>query len=295
MKPMRLARAVLSGRSAAGDLFVGLVCYSLVIAPFGCQLTSDPGNDPGASPFDPTVAAGMFINDDRDSDVLVGGRSAAGDEFFVYGERSADGGIGEIDAILILAADGRQSFITFESGRPVHVRGPDGSYADIRYEAVGLDRLAGEVVLFDAATGASSSYQVEIDPRKTAAEVAALVQSATGRAVETVSAADAGTEKSHSDKSNPLNAQTITIISPLFALVVLPLVAAIALTTAILGQILVAIYTVIAVTLRAVLLAAFAPLFIIGAIFGDAVAHIEVLALDLAFIRIPLAPVVVIS
>ncbi len=304
-------------RAAAREWFVALVCYSLVIAPFGCRLPSFaplddlPGSANPGGTGEPT--AGLFIESDFTTSHLLGGRNAGGDSFFVYGTRDSQGNLQEIQSILIRTADGQETFLAFESGRPVHARGPDGSYVHVTYSEISLDRLKAAAELYNAATGEKQIYPVEIDLRQTATQVAELVHSITGRELEVLTedqaragaggttrrldapAGENGHLTCYPEKLSGLERVRITIFSPLFGIFVLPLVALVALTSVILGQILVAMYAVVAVTVQAVLLMVFAPLFLIGELLGRAIVRIELVPLAAIFDRIPPPPIVLLA
>ena len=271
-------------RSVAREWFVALCCYSLLIAPFGCQLQGslfDTGGELNTS------SAGLFINDDLDDPLLIAGRNGAGDAFFVYGTRDADGNLAEIESILVRTADGQESFITFESGRPVHAQGPDGSYVHISYVEVSSSRLAATAVLYNADTGQEQSFTADVDLEQTAAEIAGLVQRVTGQELKTTELASKGLDK------DGLRALRVTVYSPLFTLFVVPLVTAVTLMIVVLGQILVAVYYLVVATLQAVLLSVFSPLFLVAALLSEVVLRVEFVPFTDLFIKIPPPPVVI--
>ena len=166
------------------EWFWMLTCYSLVIAPFGCQLLSGRPDDGLGVGVGPALETGLFINEDPDDPLLVAGQNAGGDAFFVFGTRDQSGDLEEIESISVRTADGEESFVVFESGRPVHIQGPDGSYLHISYEEISPERLSANVELYDANTTEKSTYTVDIDLEQTAAEIAELVRSVTGQEME---------------------------------------------------------------------------------------------------------------
>lgn len=277
-----------SGGAIAREWFWALTCYSLVIAPFGCQLQGvGSARDVLGSAAD-TIRTGLFINQDSDDPLLMAGRNANGDAFFVFGTRNADGGLEEIESISVRTAAGEEAFITFESGRPVHVQGPDGSYVHISYQEVSAQRLTADVELYDATTTEKHTFQVDIDLEQTAAQIAERVREVTGRELETTALlADELPGKEGRQQVR------ITIFSPWYAAFVLPLVATIGLMTIVLGQVLVAIYAAVLVTLEAVLLAVFMPLFLIAEICGDVMFRVELIPLWMIFDSLPPPPIVI--
>src|ERR1044072_174852 len=105
------------------DWFCGLTCLSLVLAPMaGCPRNGGGGDDDDGG--DPKSAPGLYINDDRNADAIVGAPAPDGAVFFVYGKRGAAGALTEVDSIAVSTADGKDAFVAFESGRPVHAQGP---------------------------------------------------------------------------------------------------------------------------------------------------------------------------
>jgi hypothetical protein len=278
-----------SWRTIGREWFCMLTCYSLLIAPFGCQLLNGGLDDGLVGGVGATSDVGLFINEDTNDPLLMAGRNASGDAFFVFGTRDESGNLEEIESILVWTADGEESFIAFESGRPVHVRGANGSYAHISYNEVSPQQLTASVELYDAATGATTSYAVDIDLEQTAAQVAEAVRAATGQDLPTTTLV--GGEVVAKDGRQRVR---ITIFSPLFAVFVLPLVATVGLMTIILGQVLVAVYTLVAATVELVLLVAFSPLFLIAEILSDVVFRVELVPLWMTFDFLPPPPIVIV-
>jgi hypothetical protein len=274
-------------RCIAREWFVALCAYSLLIAPFGCQLQRSLFDDDGIAGELSTSSAGLFINDDLSSPLLIAGRNNAGDAFFVYGTRDADGNLAEIESILVRTADGEESFVTFESGRPVHAQAPDGSYVHIAYQEVSQSRLTATTELYTAQTEAKESYTVDIDLAQTAEQIARLVEEATGQELKTT------TLTSRSLDKDDLRSLRITIFSPLFALFVVPLVAAVTVMTVILGQVLVLVYQTVVVAIQTVLLAVFSPLFLVASLLSETIVRIEFVPFSDLFITIPPPPIVI--
>lgn len=273
------------------EWLVALSAYALLVAPFGCQvqnlLLNTTDSSDGATGLT-TSSSGLFLNSDPNDPLLASGRDVRGDAFFVFGTRDTQGGLADIDSILVQSSDGRSSFIAFEQGRPVHAEGPDGSYAHITYEELAATRLLATLELYDAETKEKSQYQIDVDLERTAQQVADLVQSVTGQRL-TSPAVTAGTSLTKSDGRSV----RITIFSPLFALLVIPLVLAVQLTIIILGQMLAAVFAVVALVLQATLLAVFFPLFLIGDILNSVLVRIEFIPLLDVFDLLPRPPVIV--
>lgn len=263
-------------RSLGRDWLASLLAFSMLLTG-GCPRNG--GVDDGDGKTGGIARGTMYINDDAASAVQIAGRNDANDSFYVFGTRSSTGRLEEVESIVIQQANGDRSFVIFESGRPVHIQGPDGSYAHVEYQEISSTRLAGSIDLFDAATGNVETYTADIDLQQTLANVAALVEQSTGRSLDVV--AVSGDDTLDTGKSRD-RSSVITII-PLYAVMVIPFVAAVGIMTVILGQIVYAIAAAVTAAIEAVVLAAFLPLFIIGELLGDTVLRIRVIPLTAVF------------
>jgi hypothetical protein len=277
-------------RQTAREWFCGLMCLSLVLAPMaGCPNNAGDGGGGEGDGVDNKTATGLYINSDNNAEAIVGARGQDGAVFFVYGTRGPNGGLGQIDSIAVTTADSKNAFVAFESGRPVHAEGPDGSYVHISYSNVTALSLDASIALFDASTGGTTNYQTSIDLRQTAADVATLVQERTGLAITPVSVVDGGTIQT--GKTLDRASVRITIL-PLYAIVVLPLAAAVYAMTVILGQVLYAVFAVVAQVVQVLLLIILSPIFLIAQIFSGAVIRVRPATLDEIFDSVPYPPTV---
>lgn len=268
-------------RQLAREWLVTLLALALVIAPFGCQIQSiiDGGSDNTDGDSLDTHTAGMFLNEDTSDPLMVAGRNAAGDAFYVYGARAVGGAVGEVESILIRTAAGQQALMVFELGRPVYLEGPDGSYARITYNEVSLQRLQATVVVYDAVTQTTETAEAEVDLQKTATEVAALVESVTGRTLE-LPTAPADTAKLSQRALGPL----------LQVLLVVPMLALSHLMIVIMGQLMTAVFAAVTVAFQAAVVAAFWPLFMFAALLGEVTVRVESVPLLDIFIELPPPP-----
>jgi hypothetical protein len=268
-------------RQLAREWLVTLLALALVIAPFGCQIQSiiDGGSDNTDGDSLDTHTAGMFLNEDTSDPLMVAGRNAAGDAFYVYGTRAVGGAVGEVESILIRTAAGQQALMVFELGRPVYLEGPDGSYARITYNEVSLERLQATVVVYDAVTQTIETAEAEVDLQKTATEVAALVESVTGRTLE-LPTAPADTAKLSQRALGPL----------LQVLLVVPMLALSQLMIVIMGQMMTAVFAAVTVAFQAAVVAAFWPLFMFAALLGEVTVRVESVPLLDIFIELPPPP-----
>jgi len=80
-------------RQLGREWLVALLALALVIAPFGCQIQSiiDGGSDNTDGNGLDTQTAGLFLNEDTSDPLIVAGRNADGDAFYVYGTRTPAG------------------------------------------------------------------------------------------------------------------------------------------------------------------------------------------------------------
>lgn len=273
-------------RRTAWDFLAAVACCTAVISPVaGCLQgggSLDLGDLLGVGPN-----AGLFINNDFNDPLLMAGRNDAGDAFFVFGSRKSNGDLREIDAIVVRTAAGEQSFLAFEDGRPRRAEGPAGSYVEVTYEEVTAERLAGVVEFYNAETNVAMVYPVDIDLKLAVETVAEQVRAATGMELPIVEAED-GTAAG--GKGRDTEQTRVTIFSPLFVVFVLPLVALVAFTQLILGQILLIVYAAIELALRAVLLTAFAPLFLVAAVLQVSITRISVIGIGTIFSSVPPRP-----
>lgn len=276
-------------RGIAREWLVALCAYALLVAPVGCEFSSSLLNDVtgGDEPLS-TASTGLFISDDAADGLLLAGRGDSGDAFFVFGARDASGRLAEVDAISVRAADGGESFITFESGRPVHAQAADGSYAHVTYTEISSTRLTGVVDLFDASSGAAESHVVQVDLEQAAQTIADQVEALTGLELPVTKAPAESRSKADG------RSVRITIFSPLFALMVVPFIAVMALTTLILGQVLLALVSVVVVLVEATVVAIFAPLFVAARVLSRVVARTFRTSLHVVFDVLPVLPVVII-
>ena len=269
-------------RRLAREWLVALLAYALLVAPFGCQLAADLEGNVGGDQLT-TASAGLFVNSAALSPLLAAGRNAAGDAFFVYGTRTLDGGIREIESLRVRTAAGEESFIVFDQGRPAYAQGPDGSYVRITYDEVSAERLTGSAKVYDAATGQTQTFSVNVDLRATAAQVAETVTTLTG---QTLAVPDLPTQTGKALSA----ALRINIDSSLFALLVVPVVLAVDLCVVVMGQVMAAMFVAVAAVTKAAILAAFSPLFLVAALLGEVLVRVEYVPLWEVFTELPEAP-----
>jgi len=276
------------------EWLVALLSYSLLVAPFGCQFQALLDNIGGSvlGGAD-TSATGLFFNDDPNSSVLVAARTAAGDAFFVYGTRSASGGLEDtrVESILVQTADGRHAFMTFEQGRPVHLEGPDGSYIHITYDEVSADRLDATIIAYDASSGQQMTGHVSVDVQQVrknlqqfAQQGAEQLSALLGQTVQVPAATTLTTAKTQERAVSPI----------LAALVVLPLTVLVQFCFYIVGETLTALRDALAASLQAsfeaTVRAACFPLIVFSSALQETSWQVRIVPLFRVFVQIPDPP-----
>ncbi len=267
-------------RSLGREWLVAACAYALLVAPLGCQLLTQNPDD--GTPT--TTTACTFINADPTSGVLVAGRNAAGDNFFVYGQRDT-AGTPDISAIVVQPQSGQQSFMLFKHGRPVYAQGPDGSYLHIQYSEVTATRLAATVTVHDAATGQETAGSATIDLEAAAKQIAEQVKEITGRTLTVPEQPDLSTGKT-SDRA---------VSSLLISLSIVPLVLFTQSLVVMMGQIMTEVFAAVEAVVQAVVLAACTPLFLFTGLLGETTVRIDWVPLFTVFVEIPDLPTVTIE
>lgn len=286
---MRLSRET---RRIAREWFRGLVCLSVIIAPMaGCPQNGGSVGG-GNSNGDDTPSSGLFVNENNADKLMVAAKGADGSSFFVFGQRGSAGGLQEVESILVKTTDNKDAFVTFESGRPVHAEGPDGSYAHITYSNVTPTSLDASVDLKNATDGSVTNYQTSIDLRESLNDLADQLHDRTGISFTPVQVLDNGTIET--GKAMHRSGVRVTII-PIFAILIVPLVAVIYAMVEILAQVVYALFAIVAAAIQLVLVAIFSPIFLIADLLGDTVVRIRFSPLISIFSVLPDAPVVVLT
>ncbi|MCK4343583.1 MAG: hypothetical protein KAY37_17865 [Phycisphaerae bacterium] len=284
-------------RRLGREWLVALASYALLIAPFGCEFEAQlldldfllPGSS-GASGTNgglTTSSAGFFVNEDTSSSLLVAGRNSDGDAFFVYGTRTTDGGIHSVESILVKTADGAESYIVFEEGRPVLLKGPDGSYVRLDYTETSEVRLAADVTVYDATAGTTETTEVEID----IAQIQAGLLAAAGvgaEIIEDLTGQQVGVPESPEGAGAKWQHRAIS--TWLLAIAVVPLVVVSQFALAIMGQVMQAVFVSVTAALQSAVVTAFTPLIVFSSLLGDTLIRVEAIPLFEVFIELPSRP-----
>ena len=262
-------------RSILGQWVTTFTCLGLIIAPFGCETVTvlQDGKD---------GEFGWFVNADKASDVLLGARATGGESLFAYGTWAPDGEIDEITAILLRDAEGNESFITLESGRPVHLQAADGSYAHITYNEVSEERLAWTVELYDADTDTAQEFSGEVDLQQALADALAAFTDLTGIEVPEVA-------NPEEENAKGVSRSAETVYYPAF---MIPFVYLAYFISFVATQIMTVVYSAVALALQATVLAIYAPVLILAQITnGLLLWPVQTVWLAFVFGRMPLIPV----
>ncbi len=166
----------------AGRWVTGLTLVAFVAATTGCGGITLPviGDGGGGSTND----YGVIVNTDISQDLIGGVRMKSGEAVYAFGRFNADGTVAEVTSAVYQDAEGRVATLYLESGRPTRAVGFDGATVEISYTDVSAQRLAGTAT-YTPAGGAPASVDFDIDLQRTAAEVAAQVESLTGLQIST--------------------------------------------------------------------------------------------------------------
>lgn len=239
-------------RSIPGQWFCTMMGVALVIAPFGCEtaVVLDPGNVS-------LDKVGFAFNKDASSDLLMSLSGEDGNTVFVFGSRN-ETSITSISAVTIRDADGNESFITFESGRPVHVQAADGSYAHITYQNVGLDGLQALVDIYDAVEDTDDQVVIDIDLQETLATWAQRFEEETNVELPVVNAVG-------EDQAKTLNAAQAggVVFVPVF---VVPFTTLVTTTSLILSQVFVYMVRFVALATASIITAIMYPFIVLAEI-----------------------------
>ncbi|MEW6253523.1 MAG: hypothetical protein AB1716_23005 [Planctomycetota bacterium] len=275
-------------RRLGREWLVALCSYALVVAPFGCQIEGAliDGSGGGGDDTGPGLTSvGLFVNTDLTSPVIAGGRNAAGDTFFVYGGRSAEGRIARLDSILVRTAAGAESFIRFEAGRPVRLQGADGANLQITYQEVSATRLLAQATAFDASGAQVAAQTIDINLQRTAEQVAQMVQSVTGRTLVVPDEGDVDAAKLLNGKTDARQQGRFIALTVAVALVVLSRVL---IGTS--GQVLNTLFEGLAASVATLLLAIYSPVFLFAALLAEVVSNVFSTPLLRVFVYLPPRP-----
>jgi hypothetical protein len=273
------------------EWLVTVLAYSLALAPVGCTLQGLPGGTldlgsllGGSGGQVGTSSAGFFVNDDTSNKLVAAARSSSANEFFVYGDRDANGNIIQIESILVQQSDGSEGYIAFEEGRPVHMQGTDGSYVHVTYNATTPTLFDATVELYAAGSGQSESFTILIDLNQTLEQVAQAFQDLTGQRLPV--------ENLTPDATNAKDATRSQLATILIAGVVGLLIG---LSSQVLGQVMQGIFDSVTLVAQAALVSFFGPLIWISEIMSNTANQVKSEPVDAAFDSTPTPPVVIVQ
>lgn len=275
------------------EWLVALSAYALLVAPFGCQFESLLSGGANAGPWD-TNSVGLLVNSDASDALLAAGRAPGGDTFFVYGTRTTDGGIEQVESLLVETADGRQSFILFDAdGRPTHLEGPGGDYVNVTYGETSAESLPATVRVHDAATGATETVDVQLDLRAAAGDLAAAAQEAAQTLAQAAGQTLTVPELPESTTAKTAQRQLGVVLTTLIAIpLVLMTQLMIVLMAEVMAAVMEAVAVAVAATVQAALLAAMTPLFVFASVLDGTGYEVEVVPLFDVFVTLPPPPAI---
>ena len=265
---------------------VTILAYSVALAPVGCVLEGSGidiiGGGGGGSIT--TTTAGFFVNDNISQKLIAAARSTSQNEFFVYGDRAANGEIIQIDSIFVQQANGQQGFISFEEGRPVHMEAPDGSYIHVTYTTVTNTLFDATIELYDANSNATQQFNVVIDLNQTIEDVANAFEAITGETLPVENLTPNGTTSKLANQSSLATLAIAGVVGLLIGL-----------STQVLGQVLEGIYQSVTLVAQAALVSFFGPLIWISDIMANTVNRVQDAGISSAFDSTPEPPVIIVQ
>ncbi len=160
-----------------GQIVTSVLCSIQILGGVGCNTTFN------LDPTDPSNPTGLLINRDRGSNTLGAIRLPSGESVFLFGAYGSSGLIERIDGAVFIDSEGNESSAVFENGLIKSARSSDGSSLDMTYDEVSTRRIKGHVDLVFAAldeTDRDQTTEFDIDLERAAAEVAAEMRERLG-------------------------------------------------------------------------------------------------------------------
>lgn len=294
-------------RQVGREWLVALLSFSLLVAPFGCQLQIGDGGLGGGGGQDDGLtknSTGLFLNSDKSSPIVLAGRSANGDGFFVFGQRTVAGGLGQVESVVVRFADGTEAFITFtpvmvgtgEQYLPTHLQGPDGSYLHIYYDEVSAQRLTVRVEIYNASNATTETVGTDIDLVQLQADINAALQQAAAAIEDFAKQHLVVPELEEAATAKMQNRAQGILVG---VLVAVPLTLLAHFMVIIVGDVMKAVLDEIAAevmdSVSDAMDSAFRPLFTFSAVLGDSGYRIELGSLFDVFIDLPPPPIITIE
>ncbi len=294
----------------------------LMVLPFvGCQLVTDPnGNGNGnsnsgggngnandnssGSPIDRDTV-GYFINNQVRDKLLIAGRAASGDEFFVFGTRTAQNFPERVEYLLVINKDGQNAFIEFDDdGWPVFARGFDRSFVEVDYLIKTQAEIVANLDIRDETNDLQEVVPVTFNGRRTARQVSDAVFAETSfrpvlpvapttnpRSVRFEEAGVAFEIASDDDgKFDEGRFAPVRVGDTLFQGYVVGLIPPVEFAITILGEALLSTWDNTVEVEREGVLSAYAPIFFIGPVINGSFERIEFASLNAAFEDLPPQP-----
>jgi hypothetical protein len=292
-------------QSITGKLVTALAGSLLAMGPTACTNLGMPGALGIFAVDSQGIPLGLLFNSDTGSDVLGGIRLQDGSAVYVYATRLANGNLEEITGVILRDPDGQEAGIIFQDGRPTRAYSFDGSTLEVLYEEVSTSRLKGRADLYfaEAVEGEQNqTMEFDVDLEEAAAELARRVEELTGLQISNEAPPDSPTQTQRrlaADALPPpvgkdaMNSQFMLLMfAPFyqFAFVTVGFLC-IQIMTAMVGV----MVSMVAVMMRAMVVAVLSPFIIMGEMMRGAFAYLPMtidftLELQGSGVIIPLHP-----
>ncbi|MBI5763750.1 MAG: hypothetical protein HZA51_09535 [Planctomycetes bacterium] len=171
--------------SLAGQLIIAVLGGVMAIGAPGCNgFTLNLGS--GGGPL--TNGLGFLLNTDTTSELLAALRTEDGNNVYVFGTRTPDGNVDDVQAAVLQDAAGNESSVNFDGGLLSKAKGADGSTIAVTYDERTTMRLRGHMdIVFAGADPGAENQRVDfdIDLQQALADIAAQFEQATGIDIST--------------------------------------------------------------------------------------------------------------
>lgn len=268
-----------------GQLITSVLCSLQILGSAGCSTTFSGTGDP----LNPSNPLGLLINRDPGATTLGAIRLPTGESVFVFGQYSRSGLIERIDGAVLVDQDGKESSVLFENSLVKSARTSDGSSLAMQYDEVSTRRIKGRAdVVFGALDGANKNqtFEFDIDLERAAAEVAEQLRESLGIEVSDEEPPDSpddrrivGDPMSAFTVANPAGTPSKEEIRSQLLLVFLQFHAAafatlgyvlVEIVSALVGIIFEVVASVVVAVTRAVVIAMFTPIILLGEVMRAA-------------------------
>jgi hypothetical protein len=166
-----------------GQFITAMLGGTMMLGAAGCN-SMQPIANGGA-----TNLLGFLINTNTATSVLGALRTADGNEIFVYGTRTPDGNVADVQAAVLRDAQGQEAAVNLEGGFLSKAKSFDGSTLTITYDERSATRVRGRVDIYFASAAPGSQNQsipFDIDLQQAISQFAAQFEQLTGISLSNV-------------------------------------------------------------------------------------------------------------